>query len=69
MIARFYTKFDELHEQSIALTLARSPNKQQVRNEVKYKIPERWMGKFHKEDIIPAANFAMQPGTNVVNSK
>lgn len=53
MIAKFYTKFDDLHEHSIGQTLARSPNKIQVKNEVKYKIPERWTGKFHKHDIVP----------------
>jgi len=27
MIAKFYNKFDELHEQSVSLALAKSPNK------------------------------------------
>jgi hypothetical protein len=53
MIAKFYNKFDELHEQSLGQALSRSPNKQQVKNEVKYKIPERWTKKFHKHDIVP----------------
>jgi hypothetical protein len=53
MIARFYDKFDELHEQSVNQALARSPNKAQVKNEIKYKIPERWTKKFHKHDIVP----------------
>ncbi len=52
MIARFYNKFDELHEQSVQAALAKSPNKQLVKNEIKYKIPERWTKRFHKHDII-----------------
>lgn len=52
MIAQFYQKFDELHEQSISQALARSPNKVHLKNEVKYRVPERWTKKFHKEDII-----------------
>ena len=52
MIAQFYQKFDELHEQSLSQALARSPNKIQLKNEVKYRVPERWTKKFHKEDII-----------------
>lgn len=53
MIAKFYRKFDELHEQSVGQVLARSPNKIQVKNEIKYKIPERWTKKFHKFDVLP----------------
>jgi hypothetical protein len=52
MIARFYNKFDELHEQSVQSALAKSPNRLHVKNEIKYKIPERWTRKFHKHDII-----------------
>ena len=52
MIARFYNKFDELHEQSVQAALAKSPNKVQVKNEIKYKIPARWMRPFYKHDII-----------------
>ena len=52
MIAKFYNKFDELHEQSISQALAKSPNKDQLKNEVKYRIPERWTKKFHKFDIV-----------------
>jgi len=52
MIARFYNKFDELHEQSVAQALAKSPNKEQLKKEVKYRIPERWTRKFHKYDIV-----------------
>jgi hypothetical protein len=52
MIAKFYNKFDELHEQSIVQALAKSPNKELLKNEVKYRIPERWTKKFHKHDII-----------------
>ena len=54
MIAKFYNKFDELHEQSLGQALSRSPNKQQVKMEIKYKIPERWTRKFHKQDVVPA---------------
>lgn len=57
MIAKFYNKFDELHEQSIGMALSRSPNKQQVKNEIKYKIPERWTKKFHKFDIVPIDHY------------
>ena len=35
--------------------LARSPNKQTIRNEVKYRVPEMWTKPFHKEDILSAA--------------
>ena len=52
MIARFYNKFDELHEQSVQAALAKSPNKVTVKNEIKYKIPERWTKRFYKYDII-----------------
>jgi hypothetical protein len=52
MIARFYNKFDELHEQSVQAALAKSPNKVHVKNEIKYKIPQRWMRPFYKHDII-----------------
>jgi hypothetical protein len=52
MIARFYNKFDELHEQSVQSALANSLNRLQAKNEIKHKIPERWTRKFHKHDII-----------------
>ena len=52
MIAQFYNKFDELHEQSLTAALAKSPNKVTIKHEVKYRIPERWTKTFHKEDII-----------------
>ena len=52
MIAKFYNKFDELHEQSVNVALAKSPNRQQMKNEVKYRIPDRWTKKFHKYDIV-----------------
>ena len=52
MIARFYNKFDELHEQSVQAALAKSPNRNLVKNEIKYKIPERWTKPFHKHDIV-----------------
>lgn len=58
MIAKFYDKFDELHEHSVHQALARSPNKNQVKMEVKYKIPERWTKKFHKHDVIPLDLFS-----------
>lgn len=57
MIAKFYNKFDELHEQSVGMALSKSPNKQQVKNEIKYKIPERWTKKFHKFDIVPIDHY------------
>jgi glutamyl-tRNA reductase len=57
MIAKFYTKFDDLHEHSIGQALARSPNKVHMKNEVKYKIPERWTKKFHKHDIVPLQTY------------
>eukprot|EP00347_Sterkiella_histriomuscorum_P022188 403331364 len=65
MIAKFYNKFDELHEQSVSLALAKSPNKQQVKNEIKYKIPERWTKRFHKHDIIPLTHYT----TSAVNEE
>ena len=40
MIAQFYNKFDELHEQSLTQALAKSPNKTSIKNEVKYRVPE-----------------------------
>ena len=52
MIAQFYNKFDELHEQSLSQALARSPNKVTIKNEVKYRILDRWTKPFHKEDIL-----------------
>jgi len=52
MIARFYNKFDELHEQSVQAALAKSPNKLLVKNEIKYKIPEKWTRPFYKHDIV-----------------
>ena len=52
MIAKFYNKFDELHEQSVAQALAKEPNREQLKKEVKYRIPERWTGKFHKYDVV-----------------
>ena len=52
MIAQFYNKFDELHEQSLTAALAKSPNKQSIKNEVKYRIPQRWTKNFHKNDIV-----------------
>ena len=65
MIAQFYQKFDELHEQSLSQALARSPNKVTLKNEVKYRIPERWTKKFHKEDIVgPQKRVAVQSENN-----
>lgn len=52
MIAQFYNKFDELHEQSLTAALSRSPNKNSIKNEVKYRIPTRWTKSFHKQDVI-----------------
>ena len=53
MIAQFYNKFDEIHDISVGAALARSPNKEVVKNEIKYRIPERWTKPFHKHDIVP----------------
>ena len=50
MIAQFYNKFDELHEQSLTTALAKSPNKVTIKNEVKYRIPERWTQLYHMSD-------------------
>ena len=61
MIAKFYNKFDELHEQSVNQTLAKSPNKDQLKNEVKYRIPERWTKKFHKYDIVDINIYKKKP--------
>jgi len=66
MIAQFYNKFDELHEQSLTQALARSPNKQTIRNEVKYRVPEMWTKPFHKEDIL-SAEAQMAPGKPVTD--
>ena len=52
MIAQFYNKFDELHEQSLTQALAKSPNKAMIKNEVKYRIPERWTKSFYKHDVV-----------------
>ena len=52
MIAQFYNKFDELHEQSLTAALAKSPNKQTIKNEVKYRIPQRWIKGFYKQDVV-----------------
>lgn len=52
MIAQFYNKFDELHEQSLTQALAKSPNKAMIKNEVKYRIPERWTKHFYKHDVV-----------------
>ena len=35
-----------------AVILSKNPNKKSIKNEVKYRIPERWTKKFHKQDII-----------------
>lgn len=78
MIAQFYNKFDELHEQSLTAALARSPNKTLIKNEVKYRIPERWTKQFHKEDIVSmdiykASSIPEERGkvnrTNVLNKR
>ena len=52
MIAKFYNKFDELHEQSVNNALATNPNRDQMKKEIKYRIPERWTKSFHKYDIV-----------------
>ena len=62
MIAKFYNKFDELHEQSVNQALAKSPNREQLKKEVKYRIPERWTKKFHKYDIIDINIYSNKTG-------
>lgn len=62
MIAKFYNKFDELHEQSVQQTLSKKPNIGQLKNEVKYRIPERWTKRFHKFDIVDINIFHQKPG-------
>lgn len=62
MIAKFYNKFDELHEQSVQHALAKSPNKDILKQEVKYRIPERWTKKFHKYDIVDINIFNKKSG-------
>jgi hypothetical protein len=52
MIAQFYNKFDELHEKSLMSALASQPNRTVIKNEVKYRIPDRWTKKFNKHDIV-----------------
>ena len=32
--------------------MAKSPNKATIKNEVKYRIPERWTKNFHRQDIV-----------------
>jgi uncharacterized membrane protein YheB (UPF0754 family) len=52
MIAQFYNKFDELHEQSLTAALSKNSDKQSLKNEIKYHIPQRWTKNFHKYDIV-----------------
>ena len=52
MIAQFYNKFDELHEKSLMSALAQQPNRATIKNEVKYRIPDRWTKKFNKHDVV-----------------
>lgn len=32
--------------------LAQNPNREIIKNEVKYRIPDRWTKKFNKHDIV-----------------
>lgn len=62
MIAKFYNKFDELHEQSVTQALSKGPDMIQLKNQVKYRIPERWTKRFHKFDIVDIGIFRDKPG-------
>lgn len=62
MIAKFYNKFDELHEQSVTQALSKGPDIQQLKNQVKYRIPERWTKRFHKYDIVDIGIYKDKPG-------
>lgn len=66
MIAQFYNKFDELHEQSLSAALSRSPDKNTIKNEVKYRIPERWTKNFHKYDIV---NLDIYKNTSILQER
>jgi len=69
MIAKFYNKFDELHEQSINQALAKGPSIDQLKHEVKYRIPERWTKRFHKYDIVDINIYRQKPGINQERGK
>ena len=62
MIAKFYNKFDELHEQSVTQALSKQPNIDQLKNQVKYRIPDRWTKKFHKYDVVDINIFNQKTG-------
>jgi hypothetical protein len=32
--------------------LSKGPNRDELKNEVKYRIPDRWTKRFHKYDIV-----------------
>jgi hypothetical protein len=36
----------------LTAALAKSPNRTSIKNEVKYRIPQRWTKNFHKHDIV-----------------
>ena len=66
MIAQFYNKFDELHEKSLMAALAQNPNREIIKNEVKYRIPDRWTKKFNKHDIV---SLDLLRGTGIDNEQ
>jgi hypothetical protein len=66
MIAQFYNKFDELHEKSLMAALASNPNRETIKNEVKYRIPDRWTKKFNKHDIV---SLDLLRGTGIDNEQ
>jgi hypothetical protein len=66
MIAQFYNKFDELHEKSLMTALASNPNREVIKNEVKYRIPDRWTKKFNKHDIV---SLDLLRGTGIDNEQ
>jgi len=66
MIAQFYNKFDELHEKSLMAALAAQPDRKVIKNEVKYRIPDRWTKKFNKHDIVSLDLFK---GTGIENEQ
>ena len=66
MIAQFYNKFDELHEKSLMAALAAQPDRGVIKNEVKYRIPDRWTKKFNKHDIV---SVDLLKGTGIENEQ
>ena len=69
MIARFYSKFDELHEQSVAQALSKNPDREKLKNDVKYRIPERWTKKFNKYDVVDINIYNKYTGTGIQDER